>query len=226
MRKFEVLEKHEHYFRCNIDGKENNFCFIIIDENSKEMPLGSFSLHVEDISDRYQHSTKITVFRLTLPFSQQDSIEICTLKAGKKNRFTYAQCLKLGGQWEPIINEWVFSASVKDKVEELRNIVQSELTLVQVEFKETISEPNKSLTLFGFELVKGININRTPILCSGITLKKGDITYIPSNNSKTIIQAGSIIRLSAPKLILESNKFKEDYLCATEYRVIKTRKNS
>ena len=117
----------------------------------------------------------------------------------------------------------LFSASIKDKVDKLGEIVHSKPVLVDVQFKETISEPGKNLTLFGFELIKGLRINNTPILCKGVTLKKGDISYIAGSNAKTIILAGSVIRLSAPELILESGLFKEDYLCATEYKIVKTR---
>lgn len=221
MRNFEVLERCQHYFRCNIDDQPDKYCRILIDENSENLPIGKFRLHVEEITDIYKHYSKGAVFRLTLPFSEQDSISICTLKTGRKNIFTYKACLRLGGKWEPIIGEWVFSASVQDKVKSLGEIIHSETVLVEAIFKETISKPDKSLTLFGFELVKGMNINHTPIFHYGIVLKKGDITYITGNNSKTIVRSGTVVRLQAPRLILESCSFKEDYLSAVQYRVIR-----
>lgn len=221
MRNFEIIERGEHYFRCNIDGIRDKHCRIIIDENSNELPIGKFRLHVEEITDIYQHHAMDAVFRLTLPFSEQDSIDICTLNAGRKNRFTYRICVKLGGKWEPIINEWVFSASIKEKVDQLGKIVHSKPVIVEVTFKETISEPGKNLTLFGFELVKGLNINHTPMLHKSIRIKKGDLTYIVGKDSKTIIQAGSIIRLSVPKLMLEASSFKEDYFSALQYKIVR-----
>jgi hypothetical protein len=223
MREFEILERNDHYFRCNVDGEAGKHCRIIVDDHSLDMPLGKYRLHVEEISDRYKHRAKDAVFRLTLPFNQQGSIDICTLNAGKKNQFTYLACLKLGGKWEPILNEWVFSASVKDKVDALGEIVRSKPVVVEVEFNETLSEPGKSLTLFGFELIKGLRINNAPTLNKGITLKKGDITYVGGQQAKTIVLAGSIVRLSVPQRMLESRLFREDYLCATQYKVIKAR---
>ncbi|MGX9415750.1 hypothetical protein ACWU4D_00230 [Vibrio sp. WJH972] len=224
MRDFEVIEKGEHYFRCYVDGIKERHCRIVVDENSCELPIGSFRLHVEDVSDRYKHGSLDTVFRMTLPFEQQDSIAICTLNGGRKNRFTYLACLKLGGKWEPILSEWVFSASVKDKVDVLGEIVHSKPVAVDVEFKETISEPKKDLTVFGFELIKGVRINNTPIFCKGVVLKKGDVSYIAGISAKTIVLAGSVIRLTVPEQMLESDFFKEDYMCSTRVTVVKTRK--
>ncbi len=175
-------------------------------------------------------ATKISIllttpfFRLTLPFAQQGSIEICTLNAGRKNQFTYKECLRLSGKWEPILNEWVFSASVKPQVDSLREIVQSDQVTVEVEFKETISQPKKNLTLFGFELVKGLSINLVPTLHKNITVKKGDISYISGQEAKTIVRAGTVVRLLVPKLMLESALFREDYLSAINYKVISRRK--
>lgn len=223
MREFDVLERDDHYFRCYVDGQIGKHCRIVVDDFSRKMPLGQVRLHVEEISDRYTHKAKDAVFRLTLPFDQQDSIDICTLNAGAKNRFTYIACLKLGGQWEPILNEWVFSASVKHKVDELAQVLHSKPVVVEVEFYETISEPGKSLTLFGFELIKGLRINHVPILNKGVSLKKGDISYIAGKEAKTIVLAGSVIRLVVPQNMLDHPTFREDYLCVTQYKIVKTR---
>ncbi|MBD1559281.1 hypothetical protein HC752_20275 [Vibrio sp. S9_S30] len=224
MRDFEILEKCEHYFRCNIDGTVGKHCRIIIDEFSQDLPLGHFKLHVEEITDKQSHHASDAVFKLTLPLSQQDSIAICTLNTGKKNVFTYKECLRLGGKWEPILNEWVFSASVQRKVEQLSNIVHSAPITVEAEFKETLSESNKGLTLFGFELVKGLKINHLPIFHKGVTLQKGDISFIPGKNSKTIVRAGTVIRITVPELILTSKNYREDYLAAVNIKTIRGRK--
>ena len=223
MRDFNVLERQDHYFRCSVDNIASRYCRIVIDENSQDLPLGKSTLHVEEVTDRYQHHGKDCVFRLTLPFAEQDSIEICTLNAGPKNSFTYKECLRLGGKWEPVINEWVFSGSVKDQVTKLETIVRSKQVTVEVLFKETITAPQKALTLFGFELVKGLNINFTPIMHKGVTVKKGDISYVAGPDAKTIARAGTLVRLSVPQQMVESTLFREEYFAALDYRVIKTR---
>lgn len=197
-------------------------CRIVIDEFSSGLTVGEHTLHVEEVSDRYIHHSKDGVFRLTLPLEEQGSIAICTLNAGPKNRFTYRSCLKLGGKWEPIVNEWVFSASVADKVELLRQIIHSPQKELEVTFKETISMPNKSLSLFGFELVKAIKRNHETIFHRGITLKKGTISYIASDNSKTVALADSVVRLTVPQGMLEDKRFREDYFAALDYRVVKS----
>ncbi|MCG6212747.1 hypothetical protein K6U56_12310 [Vibrio furnissii] len=226
MREFNVLERAEHYFRCDIDGVKGKHCRILIDTNSQELPLGLHRLHVEEITDRNVHFGRDAVFRLTLPFSQQDSIEICTLNAGKKNKATYRECLRLGGRWEPILGEWVFSASQKIKVEALREVIASDPVTVEVTFKETICQPDKNLTLFGFDLIKGLNIDFTPILHKGIQVKKGDLTFVVGESSKSIARAGTVVRLSVPKMMLEEDKYKESYFAALDYRLIRSRKKT
>ena len=219
MRNFEVLERGNDYFVCQVDGMH---CRIVIDEFSSALTIGEHRLHVEEVSDRYVHHSKDGIFRLTLPLEEQDSIAICTLNAGPRNQFTYRSCLKLGGKWEPILNEWVFSASVSDKVDQLRQIIHSPKKILEVTFKETISMPNKSLSLFGFELVKGIKRNHEPIFHRGVCLKKGTISYVVSDTSKTVALAGSIVRLTVPEGMLEDKRFKEEYFAALDYRMIKS----
>lgn len=221
MRQFTVIERGKNYFLCRVEGMH---CRIIIDDFSDPMPLGDHSLHVEEISDRYNHYANDGVFKLTLPYAEQDSIDICTLNAGAKNNFTYRACLRLGGKWEPILNEWVFSASVKEKVDKLGEVVNSELKLVEVEFRETVSMPGKQLSLFGFELVKGLNVNNLPILHKGVIVKKGNISFIVNQSPKTIAIAGTKVRLYVPELMLDNPQFKEDYAAALSYRVIRQRK--
>ncbi|WP_264875375.1 hypothetical protein [Vibrio agarivorans] len=223
MRDFEVLERGNHYFRCYVDGSTNKHCRILIDENSQDLPLGHVKLHIEEITDRYQHFGHDAVFRLTLPYAEQGSIEIYTQNMGKRNAFTYRECVRLGGKWEPILNEWVFSKSLQDKVEQLAAIVKSEQVTVEVEFKETISQPQKQLTLFGFELIQGLNIDFTPRLHKGIIVKKGDISFISGANAKSIVRAGTVVRLQVPKSMVESPKFHEDYLAATNYKTVRRR---
>jgi hypothetical protein len=221
MRQFTVLERGNDYFLCRVEGMH---CRIIIDDFSEPMPLGEHSLHVEEISDRYHHYAKDGVFKLTLPYSEQGSIDICTLNAGAKNNFTYRACLRLGGKWEPILNEWVFSASVKEKVDKLGEVVNSELKLVEVEFRETVSMPSKQLSLFGFELVKGLSVNNLPIFHKGVVVKKGNISFIVNQSPKTVAIAGTKVRLNVPELMLDNPQFKEDYAAAFSYRVIRQRK--
>lgn len=221
MREFNVLERGNNYFLCRVEGMH---CRIVIDEFSKTLPLGEHRLHVEEITNKYQHFADDAVFKLTLPYEEQGCIDICTLNTGAKNNFTYRACVRLGGKWEPILNEWVFSTSVQEKVNKLDEVVRSEPKLVEVVFKETISMPSKQLSLFGFELVRGLNPNQTPIFHKGVTVKKGSITFIVNHSSKTIARAGTVVRLNVPELMLDNPDFKEDYMAALDYRVIRQRK--
>ncbi|RTZ15802.1 hypothetical protein EJ063_12065 [Vibrio aquaticus] len=222
MREFQVLERQKDYFICTIKGMH---CRLVIDEYSQNLTLGMHTLHVEEITDRYEHFAKDAVFRLTLPLNEQDSIAICTLATGRKNRFTYKKCLRLGGKWEPILNEWVFSASVQEQVEALRKIVQSPPKLVEVTFHETITMPDKTLSLFGFELVKGMYAHRIPMMHKGVQLKGGDVIFVVEKPMHTIALPGTIVRLHVPESMIEDPDFREDYFGALSYRIIKQRVN-
>jgi hypothetical protein len=102
--------------------------------------------------------------------------------------------------------------------------VNSELKLVEVEFRETVSMPSKQLSLFGFELVKGLNVNNLPIFHKGVVVKKGTISFIVNQSPKAVAIAGTKVRLYVPELMLDNPQFKEDYAAALSYRVIRQRK--
>lgn len=211
MREFDVLEKNEHYYVCS---KGRGYCQIIIDENSRNLPLGKIMLHTEDISDRYIHQTKGSIFRLILPYEKQNDIQICTLKTKRNNIFTYKRCLQLGGKWAPILGEWVFSASIKKEVDKLGEILNSENMYIEASFEETITQIDKPLTLFGFPLIKSTGPNGDVRLYAGMKLTQGELAkFKTSSGEKSIILAQSKIRLYIPSLMLNDPHFNEDYLC-------------
>ncbi len=213
MLEFDVLERKDSYFICQ---KQSGYCRIVIDDNSQNLPLGKSMLHVEEISDRYQHHARDSVFRLTLPFEQQDEVGICTLATGRKNTFIYIKCLRLGGKWEPILGEWVFSIAVQEEVNKLAELIQSEQIYVEATFKETITVYNKPLTLFGYPLIKSVASNNKVTLHKGMRLMAGDLARLVTDEDKTIILAGSRVRLYVPSLFLDADGFHEDYLCSVE----------
>ncbi|WP_150137221.1 hypothetical protein [Candidatus Enterovibrio altilux] len=176
-------------------------------------------LNVEEISDRDIHFTKGSVFRLTLPFEEQNNIDICTLATGRKNNFIYRRCLQLGGKWEPILNEWVFSTSVKKNVDAIQGIIDSEKKYIEATFEETISLTNEILTLFGYPLIKTVTASGKVILHNGIKLMSGDLAWSSSGEiNKSIILVGSKLRLFIPSLMLDSEYFHEDYLCVVNIK--------
>lgn len=214
MRDFEILEKNDQYYVCTTKG---SYCRIIIDENSTNLPLGKFSLHTENISDHYIHHTKCSVFRLILPYEKQDDINICTLATGRKNIFIYKRCLQLGGKWEPILNEWVFSEAIKDEVDKLGTIIHSEKIYIEATFSETITQTNTPLTLFGFPLIKSVRDNGKVTLNAGMKLMSGDLAHFSTGiEEKSIILANSRIRLYIPQLMLNEKSFSEDYRCVVK----------
>ncbi|WP_375751754.1 hypothetical protein [Vibrio sp. HN007] len=213
MQTFTVLSREKDYFKCTKNGY---FCRILIDEFSTDLPLGEVTLHVEEITNKYEHYAADAVFKLTLPYAEQHSIAICTMKPGRKNRFTYAACMRLGGKWERVLNEWVFSASVEDKVRELESIILSKNVIIQAEFRENISVTEKPLTLFGFELVQRVDVNYQAVLNKGIRLVSGNLVHMVSRPTKTVVEAGTIIRMQVPERMLTSAAFKEDYIGAID----------
>lgn len=221
MRDFHIISRASSYFICTTYGMH---CRIIIDEYSQSLPVSKdLKLHVEEISDKYIHHANDAVYRLTLPYEQQDSIAICTLRTtGSKNTFIYRSCVRLGGKWEPVINEWVFSQSVEPKVQALSKIIHSPAIIVEAEFRETITAPEKKLSLFGYELVKGIKLNNSPILHNDIKICAGDISFIPGAHSKTIARAGTKVRIKIPQEMFNNPEFKEDYFAAINIKKVRT----
>ncbi|KHT61943.1 hypothetical protein RJ45_20050 [Photobacterium gaetbulicola] len=213
MQEFTVLERKESYFLCT---KGSGHCRIIIDDNSQTLPLGTFMLHVEEISDRYAHHANDAVFRLLMPFEEQGNIDICTLATGRKNRFVYKRCLQLGGKWEPVLNEWVFSAAIKHEVDKLAEQINSELVYIEATFNETIKLTTEPLTLFGYPLVKSVANSGKVSLNYGMKLTAGEIVCMPLDTLQTIILADSKVRLYVPKALLALPQFHEDFLCVVE----------
>jgi hypothetical protein len=211
MQDFDVLEKQADYF---VARKRGMHCKIVLDDYSQDMPIGTHRLHVEEVSDRYTHRSNEGIFRLTLPFAQQGSIDICTMPAyGKYNLRAQKRYLQLGGKWEPVLEEWVFSASVKDKVAALSEQMNSQLYWVTCLFNETVTVMGEPLTLFGYPVVKGLNKKLNPILEYEVTLKQGEIAQMPG---KAMVLAGSAIRLAVPEALLENSFFHEDFLCVVD----------
>lgn len=215
MRIFNILKKDRDFFLASI-GKSH--CKIIIDDYSRDLPIGEVSLHVEEVSNKYKYYSNEAIFKLTLPLGEQSNIDICTLSSGRKNQFIYKKCLKLGGKWEPILGQWVFSASVENKVRELESIIRSEEQYVEVTFKETVTINNQDLTLYGYPIVFSTNPKSVKTK-KGVKLHSGDIAVM---GKRTTVIAGTKIRLFVPHAIKEHPDFREDYLCATQ--VAKKRK--
>ncbi|MCG9595282.1 hypothetical protein L1D15_00955 [Vibrio sp. Isolate25] len=209
MRTFNILKKERDFFLAST-GRSH--CKIIIDDYSRDLPLGEVELHVEEVSNKYKYYSNEAIFKLTLPLEEQNNIDICTLSSGRKNQFLYKKCLRLGGKWESILGQWVFSASVEDKVRELESIIRSEEQYFEVTFKETVTLTNQDLTLFGYPVV--FSSSRASVqTMKGIRLHCGDIAVM---GNKTVIVAGTKIRLFVPLAIKDNPDFREDFLCVTE----------
>ncbi|WP_373433514.1 hypothetical protein ACEO96_14920 [Vibrio anguillarum] len=214
MQKFNVIKRERDYFLAQ---KGPYHCKIIIDEFSENLPLGEISLHVEEVTDKYKHFTREAVFKLTLPLDEQDSIGICTLSTGKKNKFVYKHCLSLGGKWERVLNQWVFSLSVSNKVEELGRLLHSEIFYIEATFKETLSLIGDDLTLFGYPLVKSVKPDGSVTFEKDIRLMEGDVAVMGCGKvKKTIVLAGSKLRLFVPNELLRTPSFHEDYICVVD----------
>ncbi|MFW7525946.1 hypothetical protein ACODM8_17650 [Vibrio ostreicida] len=208
MRTFNILKRERDFFLAST-GRSH--CKIIIDDYSRELALGEIDLHVEEVSNKYQYYSNEAIFKLTLPIEQQSSIDICTLSSGKKNQFIYKKCLRLGGKWETILGQWVFSSSVESKVRELESIIQSDTLYLQITFKETVTVFDQVLTLFGYPIVLSASPKAVQTM-KGVRLHRGNIAVM---GHKTVVVAGTQIRLLVPQEMQHNPDFREDFLCAT-----------
>ncbi len=211
MQQFQILQRQADYF---LASKKGMHCKIVIDEFSDPMPLGMHTLHVEEVSERYQHKSREGIFKLTLPFSEQSSIDICTMSPFHKvNLRAQRRCLQLGGKWEPILNEWVFSQSLETKVRHLQQQMASPLYWASCQFKETITVMGEPLTLYGFPITQGLNSKLQPIMSKEVKLTRGDLAEMPG---KSVVLAGSVIRLPVPQALFDDPFYHEDFLCVVE----------
>lgn len=214
MHEFNILKKERDYF---LALKGSSHCKIIIDNYSQNLPIGYIKLHVEEVSDKYKHYSNEAIFKLILPLEEQDSIDICTLNTGRKNNFVYKQCLRLGGKWESILNEWVFSSAISHKVENLGNKLNTEEIYIEATFRETVSIIDDELTLFGYPIVKFVTNGNKIVFHNNIKQTSGDIVVTRSGKKKkTIILAGTRIRLFIPKALLSDSSFHEDFMCIVD----------
>ena len=196
--KLNIIKKNRVYFACkNERGYEVK---LRITEESKDLALGEHELLVEDASVKTKYGTDI----IYILHSEIKTNEKIILKS-QYNRFLVEQCKKLGGKYDKEDGVWVFSDVVKNEVEELDFVYNSELVSVELTAVKDIYASCGSITFLGLDVVKATGRDSGAKTCEGVALISGNISSGGSRaNWETNMAEGTVVRLKVPCELLLS----------------------
>lgn len=196
--KLNIIKKNRVYFACkNERGYEVK---LRITEASKDLALGEHELLVEDASVKTKYGTDV-IYILHSEVSQDSKI----ILKSEYNHFLVEKCKKLGGKWDKEDGVWVFSDVVKNEVEELDFIYNSELVSVELTAVKNLYASCGPITFLGFDIVKATGRDSGAKPCEGVSLISGTISSGGSRaNWETNMQEGTVVRLKVPCELLNS----------------------
>lgn len=203
--KLNIIKKNRVYFACkNSSGYEVK---LRITEASKDLGLGEHELLVKDESVKTKYGTDI-IYVLHSLINQN---QVIVLKSEKNDNLIY-QCKRLGGKWDSEEKVWVFSDVVKDEVEELDFLYNSELVRVQLTAKREILEHTGPITFCGYDIAYASSKTSGARTCEGVALISGRITSSGSNaNWYTEMTEGTVVRCRIPLELLNLEKTNADF---------------
>lgn len=196
--KLNLIKKNRIYFACKTEtGYEVK---LRITEASKDLPLGEHELLVEDASVRTKYGTDI-IYVLHSAVNSNSKIIL-------KSQFNYwlvNKCKKLGGKWDSEDKVWVFSDVVKDEVEELDFIYNSELVSIELTAAKNLQSICDSISFLGYDIVTATGRDSGAVPCDGVSFMSGEISSGGSHaNWQTFMEAGTKVRLKVPVELLNS----------------------
>jgi len=193
-----VLKKNRKFFAATKNGYR---CKIVIDDNSRELELGTHILDVEDVSVRSKYGVDL-IFKLRGNAAVQEEAGICSLKA-PYNVDLLAECRRLGGTWDKTVGVWIFPAFVSDEVEKLDEKYNSDLVPVELTYTENDVGLCCPVYVAGFKLAQAFDRDSGAVVADGIAVMKGTIRSGGSiENWKTVVQEGTVLRMNIPELCL------------------------
>lgn len=203
-----VIKKNRKYFACKTASGHK--ARLIIDDNSKDLPLGEQELPVNDCSKRTKYGTDL-IFELAADAETIAEAGIVTLEHFMYNSDLVEQCKSLGGKWDSEEKCWVFSDIVADKVEELDDLYNSELISIEITNvcnwngkPDTIGEHTGPVYFLGYMLARARGRDSGAELGDNISLIRGGVRSGGSmKNWYTIIEEESVLRLKVPKKLLD-----------------------
>lgn len=197
---FNVLKKNRKYFAAKTQSGWD--CKILIDSNSEDLQLGEHILDVEDISIRTKFGPDLK-YKLKATANEHAEKGIVTL-VSPFNTLLTERCRELGGKWDREVSAWLFPAFMTDEVEELDELFNSPPTTVEIIAKHDVFGERCPITLFGVELCRAYSRDSGACMREGVALIAGEVTSCGSSKYwKTVIRAGSTLRLQVPSGLLK-----------------------
>lgn len=198
--KIDVIKRNRKYFACKQNGYK---CKLVIDDNSKDLSLGTQELLVNDISKRTKYGTDV-IYELVSDAKTQEVSGIVTL-THRYNSVLVEKCRNLGGRFDSETKTWVFSEIVEDKVEELDFLYNSEPIPVEITAKKDVSRWHGPVDFLGYTIAtawgrdSGAKLGDDISLVSGLVSSGGSV-----KNWGTYVWKDSVIRLTIPLEILRT----------------------
>lgn len=197
---FNVLKKNRKYFAAKTQSGWD--CKILIDSNSQDLQLGEHILDVEDISIRTKFGSDLK-YKLKATVNEHAEKGIVTL-VSSFNTLLADRCRELGGKWDREVNAWLFPAFVADEIEELDELFNSFPIAVEIIAKNDVFGERSPIHLFGVELCRAYSRDSGACIQEGVALITGEVTSCGSSKYwKTVIRAGSTLRLQVPSNLLK-----------------------
>lgn len=196
---FDILKKNRKYFSATTKGYK---CRLVIDKFSENLEIGQHQLLVNDLSVRSKYGTDL-IFQLAQSADTQKSECKITLKTPGYNTYLVESCRELGGVYDRENEVWVFSDFVRDEVDDLDFIYNSEKVAVEITI-DGQSEHNAPICVLGFIVAaaksrdSGANVSKNIAVISGGFDSAGSI-----KNWRTISEDGTVIRMELPCELLK-----------------------
>lgn len=197
-----ILKKNRVYFKClNEKGYEVK---LKIDELSKDLPLGTQTLLLNDISVTTKYGTDYT-YELAHDSKKSESNKIVTLKHHMYNATLVEQCRNLAGKWDSSTNTWVFNAVVEDKVEELDYLYNSDIVNVELTAKDELFFWNRAIDFLGYKLAIATGRDSGAKVCTDIIMTAGKVSSAGSvKNWGTECTEGTKFIIKISRKLLEN----------------------
>lgn len=201
---FKILKINRIWIEATIG--ETCKCKIKVSDDTKDLKAGeTYALLVEDVSIRSKYGTDLR-YEVKSSAGDGEPVFIKTIY----NSWLVEECKKLGGRWDSEEKVWVFNSFVKDKVEDLEAIYNSDSINIEIKTLESIYRDKGPLEFLGYPLCYATGRDSGAKLYDGVSLLQGRIYSAGSvKNWGTKCSQGSIFRLTISRGVLETFKTDE-----------------
>ena len=199
---FEIIKKNRVYFAAKTGGYA---CKLKITDATKDLDVGQHTLLVSDVSVRTKYGTDL-IFEVQAEVDKADGI--VTLKHFAYNANLVNACRELGGNWDRDASAWVFPKFVEDKVEELDEQYNTDVTAVEITTKDSLNVCCGAVKFLGYTVARATGRDSGAELGDGVACLSGKYSSGGSvKNWSTVVSEGAVFRLKVPRKLFEGRTF-------------------